>query len=85
MTLVYERVGAVRLHGVLDMTDADLVRDALIDALVQRWDTGLTVHLEQVSFMDSSGVGALVAANLAARALRRPFTVVGARGEARAC
>ncbi|MFL0412143.1 STAS domain-containing protein [Microbacterium paludicola] len=50
---------ALAPQGRFDMVNAPVVK-ARIDALVRGGDTRIVVDLQGVSFMDSSGLGALV-------------------------
>ena len=60
---VAEQNGAVivRLRGELDVYNAGLVREALINA-AERGGSRLVVDLEEVTFMDSTVLGVLVEA-----------------------
>ncbi|MDI6105537.1 STAS domain-containing protein [Actinoplanes sp. NEAU-A12] len=65
----------VDVRGTLDATTIDAVRAALLDAL-QRDRPGLmTVDLTFVTFMDSMGIGMLVAGYQAARDLGARFVL----------
>jgi anti-sigma B factor antagonist len=55
----------VELHGELDLASAD----GLAAALVETAGSTLVVDLADLSFMDSSGIGALVAARKRIRAM----------------
>jgi anti-sigma B factor antagonist len=55
------RTIVVDVCGELDLSTADTLRDALLQV---RFDRGVTVHvdLSRLDFLDSSGMGVLVAA-----------------------
>lgn len=55
-----ERVGLLRLSGRLNMVAAPRLKEA-IDAVVEGGAPRVVVDLTEVSFMDSSGLGALIA------------------------
>jgi anti-sigma B factor antagonist len=54
-------VGAIRVHGRLNMVAAPELRDVVAQA-VASGKTRLVVDLSGVEFMDSSGLGALIGA-----------------------
>ena len=54
-----DRVATVRLEGDLDLANASLVRLELLATVEQDIDR-LVVDLRALTFMDSSGIGALV-------------------------
>lgn len=66
----------IRLSGELDVSSTAGVR-AVVDALViDEARVHLVVDLTEVTFMDSSGLGALVRAQRRCRGLRGSFAVV---------
>lgn len=64
----------VEVRGEIDLANAHRLQEVLADASQQR-PTPLAVDLLYVTFIDSTGIGALVAACHAARALGVPFTI----------
>ena len=65
----------VELHGEIDTQRADHVRDRLLSAGVGK--TSIVVDLGAVTFIDSTGLGALVAADMAVKlVLRDPSPAV---------
>ena len=68
----------VRLSGEVDLSWSQQVRRAILDAL---GDTGkVGVELSQVSYIDSSGIAALVEGFQNARSHNRKFGLVGVSG-----
>ncbi len=63
------------LAGEVDLATSPRVRDAVIDALAAEPPARLVVDLSDVSFLDSTGIGALVAGRNKAAALGVPFVV----------
>jgi anti-anti-sigma factor len=47
-------------HGEIDMTTVDMLTDTLATVLRQERPTHIDVNLAEVTFMDSSGVNALM-------------------------
>jgi anti-anti-sigma factor len=70
-------------YGELDIARIRDLRLALDDAIGQPGD-GLVVDLSDVSFIDSSGVGALVEAHGRMRRQQRGLAIVAPRGTASA-
>lgn len=68
--------------GEIDVATAPDLRDALY-RLVDRGERAVTVDMAAVSFIDSSGLGALVAALKRARQQDGDITVVNLHGAAR--
>ena len=64
----------VEVRGEIDVANADRLRQELTDASCER-PTRLTVDLLFVTFIDSTGIGALAAGYNAARRLGVPFTI----------
>ena len=72
----HDRYRVVRLEGELDVFTTSRLRAALNEQLVDEGQVHLVVDLTRLSFMDSSGLGALVRAQRQARALRGSFADV---------
>jgi anti-anti-sigma factor len=70
----------VRLEGELDVLTTAKLRAALNELLVDAGQVHLVVDLTSLTFMDSSGLGALVRAQRQARGLRGSFAVVCPEG-----
>lgn len=70
-------------EGELDIATLDDFRRALSDAAGRPADT-LVVDLSEVSFIDSSGLGAMIEAHDRLRRDRRQLAVVAPRGTAAA-
>lgn len=66
----------LRLEGELDVSTTARLRAALNQQLVDEGQVHLVVDLTGLTFMDSSGLGALVRAQRQARGLRGTFAVV---------
>lgn len=65
-------MAVVAVDGEVDLATADLLRDRLLGLLHEHGPTVLDVDLARVSFLDCTGIGALVAVrNAAIRAGRR--------------
>ncbi|MBN8738491.1 MAG: STAS domain-containing protein [Xanthomonadaceae bacterium] len=74
--LIIEAYGSlllIRLSGEVDLSWSGRVRDAIIDALEQR---SVGVDLSAVSYIDSSGIAALVEGLQTARDGERRFVLV---------
>jgi len=65
----------VEIRGEIDVSCADRLSDVLVDTASQLRPARVVVDLMHVTFIDSTGVGALVAGRNAAHALGIPFTV----------
>jgi len=65
---------AVEVRGEIDMANAERLRQVLTDTSGQR-PTQLVVDLLYVTFIDSTGIGALAAGYNAARSCGVPFTI----------
>jgi anti-anti-sigma factor len=65
---------AVEVRGEIDMATAERLRQVLTDTSHQR-PTQLVVDLLYVTFIDSTGIGALAAGYNAARGCGVPFTL----------
>ena len=66
----------VRLAGELDVSSTAGLRALLTEQVVDEGRVHLVVDLTGLTFMDSSGLGALVRAQRQARGLRGSFAVV---------
>jgi len=60
------KVVTVRLHGDVDLSTQTTLRDAVGRALAVAAVSGIVIDLEQVTFLDSSGISVLVGARGAA-------------------
>ena len=65
----------VEVRGEIDVGCADRLNRVLVDTVTQLRPARLIVDLLHVTFIDSTGVGALVGGRNAAQALGIPFTV----------
>jgi anti-sigma B factor antagonist len=70
------RVAVVRLDGRLNMVAAPRLKGAIED-VVDRGGTHVVVDLSAVTFMDSSGLGALIAALKKARQSQGDLRIAG--------
>jgi anti-sigma B factor antagonist len=57
----------IDLRGELDVAVNDALRDVLVDTITTRRPPGVTVNMRHVVFVDSTGMGALVAGYNAAK------------------
>lgn len=64
----------VEIRGEIDVANADRLRQVLTDASRQR-PTEVVVDLLHVTFIDSTGIGALAAGTQVAQGLGVPFRV----------
>ena len=64
----------VEVRGELDIACADRLREALHDIADRLRPTAITVDLLHVTFIDSTGIGALASGSTAAQAHGIPFT-----------
>jgi anti-sigma B factor antagonist len=71
----------VRVRGEVDLSWSQTVRKAILDALLKAKAVG--VELSQVSYMDSSGIAALVEGFQTARAKGLKFSLVSASAPVR--
>lgn len=69
----------VSLHGELDLANADRVRDALVEVA----GSTVVVDLSDLSFLDSSGIAALLGARERILASGNGFELRGAQGMVR--
>jgi anti-sigma B factor antagonist len=65
----------VEVRGEIDVADAARLADVLVDTATHLRPARLIVDLLHVTFIDSTGVGALVAGRNAAHSLGIPFAV----------
>jgi len=70
----------VHLAGEFDMLAADAMEDLLVSAAA---DGPLVVDLGAVTFIDSCGIRALIAAHNAARGAGHPYSLANATGQPR--
>jgi anti-sigma B factor antagonist len=73
---VGDRVAVVRLDGRLNMVAAPRLKSTIED-VVDRGSTRVVVDLSDVSFMDSSGLGALIASLKRARQAQGDLRIAG--------
>ena len=79
---VNERCAAVTLTGRLDASNAQTLKESL-DLLIDAGITYLVVDLEQVPFIDSAGLAALVSALKATRRVEGNVLLSGVQPQAR--
>jgi anti-sigma B factor antagonist len=74
--------GAARLaiDGDVDLSVLQPIRDALDHRLADPASSSVTLDLSGVTFIDSSGLGLLVAGKRQAAEAEKPFHVTGAEG-----
>ncbi len=65
----------VEVRGEIDVACADRLTEELVDTVTKLRPVRLVVDLLHVTFIDSMGVGSLVAGRNAAQALGIPFAV----------
>jgi anti-anti-sigma factor len=65
----------VEIRGEIDMACADRLSGVLVTTATRQRPARVVVDLMHVTFIDSTGIGALVAGRNAAHALGIPFTV----------
>jgi anti-sigma B factor antagonist len=65
----------IDLRGELDLAVEQALRELLIDTVAELGPRQIVVDLMHVTFVDSTGIGALVAGFRAARAVGTTFTV----------
>lgn len=63
----------MEIRGSLDSATVESLRDALLETLQRDRPTAMIVDLTYVTFMDSVGIGALVAGQRAAREIGTRF------------
>lgn len=67
----------VILRGEIDYTNAAPVTETVIGAVDRARPAAVRVDLQQVTFLDSSGIGVLITAMKAAREVPADFRVAG--------
>jgi len=65
----------VEVRGEIDVACSDRLAEQLVDTATRLRPARLTVDLLHVTFIDSMGIGALIAGRNAAQALGIPFAV----------
>jgi anti-sigma B factor antagonist len=65
----------VEIHGEVDISSAPRLWQVLVDTATELRPTRVVVDLQYLTFIDSTGIGALVAGRNAARPLGVGFTV----------
>jgi anti-sigma B factor antagonist len=75
-------MATVTLSGEVDIAAREELRDILVTEVNRPWTACVQVDLASVTFLDSSGIAALVTAYGAAMAAGRQFTLLRARGRA---
>lgn len=70
----------VEVRGEIDLQASDRLREALVEAITRLRPARVAVDLLHVTFIDSTGVGALAAGFNAARRLGVGFAVRNAQG-----
>lgn len=66
----------VEIRGEIDVASADQLRTALVDTVANLRPVRIMVDMMHVTFVDSSGIGALAAGQNAARSVGVGFQVV---------
>ncbi|GGQ43062.1 STAS domain-containing protein [Couchioplanes azureus] len=74
---VDQEVLRLSLRGDIDFANAELITDAIREAVVQGRPKLVRLDVAEVTFLDSSGLGALVAARRAAMDCGAAFRVEG--------
>ena len=73
----------IHLHGEFDAAGSNAIRPTLEDVATQSQPEHVFLDLHEVSFIDSSGVGAIVFLYKRLRENGRSLRIIGARGQAR--
>jgi anti-sigma B factor antagonist len=81
--LVGDRACVLRVEGEVDISTAESLRAHLAEALAAEPAAPVICDLAEVAFLDSVGIGVLVAAFDQAATHGRAFCVAGARGQVR--
>lgn len=76
----YNGVARVAIGGEIDLLSAPAIRAAVAEQLARPETTGVVLDLTEVSFLDSSGIGVLLACKRSAAGADRPLRVTGATG-----
>lgn len=71
----------LRVRGELDLTTADVLYEAIVEAVVDRSTEHVVIDLAGVPFLDCSGVGALVRGHTLAEEFHCRYEVCHATGE----
>lgn len=71
----------IRLTGEIDVAAAPAVRETVLKSL-NTWTGPLVIDMAGVAFIDSTGLGALLAGYHRARQLERPYSVAAPRAQA---
>jgi anti-anti-sigma factor len=75
ITRLDDGTALVRLRGEIDMAVCDQMRDVLVNTIVGVHPPKVIVDMSRVTFMDSTGLGALVAGSRSAAANDIGFAV----------
>ncbi|GAA1790451.1 STAS domain-containing protein [Planosporangium flavigriseum] len=65
----------IEIHGEVDISSAPRLWQILVDTATELTPTRVVVDLQYLTFIDSTGIGALVAGRNAAQAIGVGFTV----------
>jgi anti-sigma B factor antagonist len=76
----HDGVAEVHLGGELDLTAKPAVHSIVSRHLNDETITGLVLDLADVTFIDSSGIGALIGCRNLAAVVGKPLRAVGAQG-----
>jgi len=79
----YSGLLTLALAGELDLSAAEALRDAVTEAVKSPDVDAVLVDLDEVTFLDSAGIGVLVAGWRAANDVGRRLRIENARGMAR--
>ncbi len=79
-TLVEDATTSLYLRGDLDLAAHTALRKAIEEALRAAGNTAVTVDLTDVTFLDCTGIGALVHGRRVAKDLGRAYRIQNARG-----
>ena len=78
------KTSRLQLSGELDLATAPALAEQIEDRIAEPTVAQLVVDLTEVSFLDSSGINALIRGHLKARDAGKSLTVTGAAGRVRA-
>ena len=76
----HDGIAEVHLGGELDLTAKPAVHSIVSRRLEDETITGLVLDLTDVTFIDSSGIGALIGCRNLAIVVGKPLRAVGAQG-----
>lgn len=76
----HDGIAEVHLGGELDLTAKPAVHSIVSRRLNDETITGLVLDLANVTFIDSSGIGALIGCRNLANVIGKPLRAVGAQG-----